>query len=264
MFSDYSWLVAYGTGALAVFLLFSAVWILSLKKRDVSLVDIFWGLGFVVAAWSFRLVDGGFTTFQLVHLFLVTVWGSRLALHIAWRHQGEDYRYRTMREQVGPSFATRSLFTVFWLQAALVLVIAPPLFFAQSGERPSVWMWTDWIGLGLFALGLFFEAVGDWQLSRFKADPANRGQVLRTGLWALSRHPNYFGDASVWWSFFFFALGTPGGFWTLPSTLLMTVLLLKVSGVALLEKTIVERRPAYRDYLETTSAFIPWFPRRRK
>ena len=239
------------------------LWLVSLPLRDVSIVDSFWSLGFVISVWIFA---GGLpsTGPQLVHALAVTLWGVRLALHIAVRHHKagrEDHRYATMRERAGAIFKWRSLVTVFILQGLLIGVIGVPLLFSQAGERPADWLLTDWIFLALFAVGLFFEAVGDWQLTRFKADPENKGKVLDTGLWRYTRHPNYFGDAVVWWSFWVAAIGSVNGIYTVPCALLMTVLLMRVSGVTLLEKTIVDRRPAYADYIARTSAFFPWPPK---
>lgn len=248
--------------AVVLFVAVTLLWRLSIRLRDVSIVDIFWGLGFVLCAWVYRALGPPPSPRQLLVLALVTLWGVRLASYIAWRHGGEDYRYGAMRERVGERFVWWSYGRVFLLQGLLVLLISTPLLVVQSQEVASAWRWSDALGLGLFAVGFFFEAVGDWQMARFKADPAHRGQVLDRGLWAFTRHPNYFGDATLWWGFYAFALAAPGGVYTLPSVLLMTFLLLKISGVALLEKTIVERRPAYRRYIERTPAFIPWFPRR--
>ena len=255
---------AWLNAAAAVLAMMFFVWLWSLVKRDASIVDIFWSLGFVLAAVIYRLHGPPATPRQLLLLALVTIWGLRLALYIAWRGRGqsEDYRYREMRERWGERFGWVSLPVVFLLQGALIAFISLPLLVAQASTSPPGWRWSDALGLGLWLVGFFFEAVGDWQMARFKADPDNRGKVMRRGLWAYTRHPNYFGDATLWWGFFFLALATPGAVWTLPSVLLMTVLLLKVSGVALLESTIVERRPAYREYIESTSAFLPWFPRR--
>lgn len=250
--------------AAAIFVAVTLVWLLSIRLRDVSIVDIFWGLGFVICVWIYRALGPDATPRQLLVAALVTLWGVRLAAYIGWRHDGEDYRYRAMRERVGDGFIAWSYGRVFLLQGLLVLLISTPLLLLQTREAFGGWRWSDGLGLGLFVIGFFFEAVGDWQMARFKADPNNRGKVLDRGLWALTRHPNYFGDAAIWWGFYAFALAVPGGIYTLPSVLLMTLLLLKVSGVALLEKTIVERRPAYRDYIERTSAFIPWFPGRKK
>lgn len=265
----------YLQGAAVVFAGMTLLWLVSIPLRDVSIIDSFWSLGFVACAWIYHLgygAEGG--TFRGLHLALVTLWGLRLALHIAVRHARhgeEDSRYRAMRRKAGDAFVPRSLLTVFWLQGALICLIVLPLLFVQAGERSTGdsflatpwagWLWTDLLAILLFAIGFFFEAVGDWQLTRFKSDPANRGKVLDTGLWRYTRHPNYFGDAVVWWSFFVAALGSAGGWMTLPSALLMNFFLLKVSGVALLEKTITERRPAYRRYIEATPAFFPGLPK---
>jgi steroid 5-alpha reductase family enzyme len=167
-----------------------------------------------------------------------------------------------MRASRGPSFAWTSLFTVFWLQALILWAVSMTLFQAQRSATPASLTWIDAVGLACFATGLFFESVGDWQLARFKSDPANRGKLLTTGLWRYTRHPNYFGDAMVWWGFFLFALATPGSLWTIYSPMLMTFLLMRVSGVALLEKALAKTKPGYEAYVARTNAFFPWFPRR--
>jgi steroid 5-alpha reductase family enzyme len=238
------------------------LWLLSLAKRDVSIIDVFWGLGFVGLTWLYRALGSETNPRQWLLLFLITVWGVRLAFYILWRNwgHGEDRRYQAMRVYRGEQFWWMSLFTIFFLQAVLLWIIAAPLFVVQITAGQPAWSWTDILGVLFWGVGFFFEAVGDWQLARFKADPTNRGRVMRSGLWAYTRHPNYFGDAMVWWGYFFFALSVPGGAWTVIGPLLMTFLLLKVSGVALLEQTITERRPEYRDYINRTSAFVPWFP----
>ncbi len=250
-------LLAAGAAILAALTL---LWLLSVWKRDVSVVDVFWSLGFVLAAWIYRGYGPPAGPRQWLVLALVTIWGLRLAGYIFWRSrgQGEDYRYREMRERTGPAFWWRSWLTVFVLQGALILVISTPLLAVQVGDGDPGWRWSDGVGLLLWLVGFFFEAVGDYQMARFKARPSSRGKVLDRGLWAYTRHPNYFGDAALWWGYFFFALAAPGGFWSLPSVVLMNLLLLKVSGVALLEKTIEERRPKYREYVESTPAFVPW------
>lgn len=269
-FSSHPLLLAWLRALGAVLLFVTLVWLISLKKRDVSIIDIAWGPAFLLAAVVYGLHREGFASGEdlrssplpWVYLGLLALWGLRLAWHIAARHQGEDYRYTKMREKSGPGFAWKSLFTVFWLQAALVGIIALPHLYIQLGGRPAQAQWSDWVAIALFAVGFFFEAVGDWQLQRFRDDPANKGKVLRTGLWKYTRHPNYFGDATIWLGFFFGALASPGGWVSFGSFALELFLLLKVSGVVLLEKTIVKRRPEYRDYIETTPAFFPWFPKR--
>lgn len=240
------------------------VWILSLVKRDVSIVDIFWGLGFILLSWCYRALGPEVTARHWLLLALVTLWSLRLALYLLWRNWGHEEapRYQTTRAYRGDKFWWMSLFTIFCLQGVLIWLIAMPLFVVQHSVDPPLWSWTDVLGLLFWSTGFFFETVGDWQLARFRANPANRGRVMNTGLWAYTRHPNYFGDAMVWWGYFLFAVSVPGSWWRILSPLLLTTLLLKVSGVALLEQTITERRPAYRDYITRTNAFLPWLPRR--
>ncbi|MEM6795414.1 MAG: DUF1295 domain-containing protein [Acidobacteriota bacterium] len=248
----------------AVLTLMTLVWAISLQKRDASIVDIVWGPAFVLAAWVYQWkLPAGDGPWRLVPLAFVTIWGLRLAAHIASRHSGEDRRYVEMRRKRPDSFTSWSLYGIFWFQGALASVISLPLLFALCAPRPQHFTVLDAVAIAVFLIGFTFEALGDWQLTRFKADPSNRGRVLDTGLWRYTRHPNYFGDAAVWWSFGLFASVTEGGLYTWPSVLLMTFFLLKVSGVALLEKDISERRPAYRDYIERTPAFIPWFPKKK-
>jgi len=250
-------------GLAAALGLMTAVWILSLAKRDASIIDIFWGSGFVILAWLYVAMSGAETTRGLLVGVLVTLWGLRLSLYILWRNwgMGEDYRYREMRARNPKTFPWRSLVTVFGLQAVLMWAISLPLLQAAWSPSPVRLDWLDWIGVLFFVVGFVFEAVGDWQLARFKSDPANRGRVLNRGLWRFTRHPNYFGDAMVWWGFFSFALATPQSLWTLYSPILMTALLMKVSGVALLEKRLKDVKPGYRDYVARTNAFFPWFPK---
>ena len=238
------------------------VWGWSLRKRDASIIDVFWGLGFVAVGWIyFAGAEERAIRADLV-VGLVTLWGLRLSLHILWRSrgQGEDYRYREMRQRHPRTFPLWSLVMVFWGQALLLWGISMPLYQSQRRPEPTALTLLDGLGLTLFVLGFVFEAGGDWQLARFKQDPANAGQVMDQGFWRYTRHPNYFGDAVVWWGFFCFSLATPGGWWTLFSPVLMTVLLMRVSGVTLLETRLQQTKPAYREYAQRTNAFFPWFP----
>lgn len=257
-------LSAFLTAAAVILGAMTLLWLVSVWKRDASIVDLFWGPAFVIVAWVYRLLgaEPGVLRQQLL-LALVTLWGLRLGLYLTWRNhgKGEDYRYRQMREKQGDGFWWTSFFRVFLLQGVLVLVISLPYLVVQVPELEPGWHWTTAVGLVLWTAGFLFESIGDGQLARFKADPSNQGKVLRLGLWRYTRHPNYFGDFLVWWGYFAIALGAPHGWWTLPCPLLMSFFLLKVSGVALLEKTIGERRPEYRDYVESTRAFFPWFPK---
>jgi steroid 5-alpha reductase family enzyme len=240
------------------------VWLLSLARRDASIVDVFWGLGFaLVALVSHAYGDGAPARQNLINV-LTIVWGLRLAIYLLWRNwgQGEDYRYRAMRARHGERFPFVSLYLVFGLQGVLMWIVSLPIQVAQGSPTPHHLTWLDAAGAGVWAFGLAFESIGDWQLARFRAEAANRGKVMDRGLWRYTRHPNYFGDAVVWWGFFLIALSTPNGWWSAVGPLLMTFLLLRVSGVALLERGLKRRKPDYQAYVERTSAFIPWPPRR--
>jgi steroid 5-alpha reductase family enzyme len=236
---------------------FFALWLLSLALRDASIVDPCWGIGFVlVAAYSFLVVLRFEPRSQLM-VCLTTIWGLRLSAYLLWRNwgQGEDRRYRAMRENHGARFWIVSLGTVFMLQALLLWFVSWPVQMAiLAGGRLNAF---DFAGMLLWLIGMIFESVGDFQLASFVRMPKNAGRVLDTGLWRYTRHPNYFGDFCVWWGLYLIA-AAGGAWWTVLSPLIMSVLLMKVSGVVLLESTIEERRPAYRAYIERTNAFFPW------
>jgi steroid 5-alpha reductase family enzyme len=239
-----------------------ALWIVSLFARDASIVDIFWGPAFAVVSWTSHVVTGNDSARAWAICIMATAWGLRLALHLAARNlgHGEDRRYQAMREHHGARFPLISLATVFLLQGALVCVISLPLQAVHALGAGVDLGWLDIAGIGLWATGLGFEATADAQLTRFKRSPANKGKVMDRGLWRYSRHPNYFGDFLLWWGFGLTALAA-GAWWALAGPIVMSVLLMRVSGVTLLESTIVERRPAYRLYMERTSAFFPRRPR---
>lgn len=244
----------------------AVLWLVSLARRDAGIADTFWGLGFVLLAALYGFQTGGWPARSGLVLVLVTVWGVRLAVHIHGRNRGrpEDPRYASWRSATGPSFWWKSLFTVFLLQALLLWIVSAPLLVAQVSPRPETVTVFDVVGMAVWLLGFTFEAVGDAQLRAFRRDPANAGRVLNVGLWRYTRHPNYFGDAAVWWGYYLIAAGVPGGAWTVFSPLLMTYLLLRVSGVTLLEKGLRESRPKYADYAARTSAFFPLPPRRSR
>lgn len=234
-------------------------WGISVLRHNVTIVDSLWSLFVFGAALTFALTGPTGPRASLV-LTLAAIWALRLTGYLTWRNHGqpEDRRYRAIRERNEPGFRWKSLYLVFGLQAALAAIIALPLLGAIAAPRPLGIL--DAIGVLLWLTGFAFEAIGDWQLARFKADPRHRGRVMAGGLWRYTRHPNYFGECCLWWGFFVIALAG-GAWWSLVSPLLMTVLLLKISGVALLERDIAERRPEYRDYAMRTPAFLPWFPR---
>ena len=248
-----------------VLALVTVLWAVSVAVRDTSIVDVFWGSGFVVIAWvGFAFADGSHAR-RLLLATLVTIWGLRLTLHLARRNlgSGEDRRYTEMRRRHGDRWPLRSLFVVFWLQGALMWVVSLPVQVGMTDPTPAGLGPLDWLGVALWAIGLTFEAVGDAQLARFKADPANRGRVMDSGLWRYTRHPNYFGDFCVWWGIWLVALSTGSAWWTVVGPAVMSTLLIRVSGAAPLERSLSRRREGYAAYVERTSGFFPLPPRRR-
>jgi steroid 5-alpha reductase family enzyme len=249
--------------ALAVGALMLATWLLSLARRDASIVDVVWGLGFAMIAVIGAFVGTGNSRTRLVAT-LTLFWGIRLAGHLYQRNRGtgEDYRYAAMRRRWGNRFPVVSLFTVFLLQGVLMFAVSLPVQAAQTATTPSTLTAVDAVGTALWLTGFLFEVVGDEQLRRFKADPENEGEVMDRGLWRYTRHPNYFGDATLWWGLGVMALAT-GAWWSVVGPIVMTVLLLRVSGVPLLERRLKRTRPAYAEYAARTSSFIPLPPNER-
>jgi steroid 5-alpha reductase family enzyme len=240
-------------------------WIFSVLRHNVTIVDSLWGVGFVLVAGVTFWTGNGFTDRSLLILCLTAGWGLRLAGYLTWRNwgQNEDHRYGQWREKSGQRFWFVSLFKVFWLQALFLWSISLVLQKAQLSAEPSRLTRLDILGAIVWATGFVFESVGDWQLARFKANPANRGRVMDRGLWAWSRHPNYFGEFLIWWGFFLVALATPGGWWTVVSPVIISLVLLKMTGVPLTEAALKTRRPGYAKYIEKTSTFFPRPPRKR-
>jgi steroid 5-alpha reductase family enzyme len=239
-----------------------ALWVLSLPLRDASIADPGWSMAFVMVAWLAYAIGHGCRGRRLLLAVLVSIWGLRLASHLIARKlraPGEDPRYGAMRRRAPHNFALVSLATVFILQGALVWVVSLPI--QAAAPRPDALGALDAIGGAVWAIGLFFEAVGDLQLSRFKRDGANAGAVMDRGLWRYTRHPNYFGDFLVWWGVYLIALSTGEAWWTVVGPLVMSTLLIGVSGKRLLEHHM-RRRPGYDEYVARTSGFFPWPPRR--
>lgn len=252
------------TAAITIAVVMAATWVVSVAIRNASIVDIVWGLGFVAVAWAVRLRVDGLDSRQWLLTAMTTIWGLRLAGYLAWRNHGhgEDYRYRAMRKRWGSRFALISLFTVFTFQGLMMWIVSLPVQLGQADATPDQLGVLAWIGIAVWLLGLGFESIGDAQLARFKADPTNAGQVMDRGLWRYTRHPNYFGDACVWWGIALVAAETGTGAWGIIGAVLMTVLLRRVSGVTLLEKSLTKRRAGYTDYVARTSPFIPRPPKR--
>jgi steroid 5-alpha reductase family enzyme len=257
-----SFLMTYLAALVCLLAAGTITWLISLRKKDVSIVDSLWALFFLIAAAVYVGLSEFTGPRAGIVMLLVTLWAVRLSSYITWRNWGEpeDRRYQAIRERNQPNFEIRSLYLIFGLQAALAWIVSVPLLGAIASS--SALNPLDFAGIALCVLGILFETVGDAQLSRFKANPANAGQVMDRGLWRYTRHPNYFGDFCVWWGFYLLALAG-GAWWTAIGPALMTVFLLRVSGVSLLESDIGERRPAYADYIARTPAFLPWFPKSR-
>jgi steroid 5-alpha reductase family enzyme len=251
------------TAGLTILVLMIGTWLLSLALKNASIVDIVWGFGFVCVAWAVRLtVDDGLDARQNLLVAMTTVWGLRLAIYLFWRNhgKGEDYRYKAMRKHWGPRFPIISLGTVFGLQGVLMFIVSLPVQLGQTRDTPDIG-WLAYLGVAMWLVGLFFEVVGDAQLARFKADPSNQGKVMNRGLWKYTRHPNYFGDACVWWGIALVAAETTVGKFGLIGAVVMTILLRRVSGVVLLEKSLSKRKEGYAEYVARTSAFIPRPPK---
>jgi len=245
-------------------IMMTSLWIVSVIIKNVSIVDLFWGFGFVLAGWYYFMHTEGFEPRKIILMAMVTVWGLRLSGYLTWRNagKGEDFRYRQFRQNYGERrYWWVSFFQTFLLQGILMWLISAPLLGAQINIGSGSLGVADYLGMTLWIIGFIFEAGGDFQLARFRADPSNKGKVLNTGLWRYTRHPNYFGDTAVWWGFGLISIAA-GSWLAALGSLLMTALIIKVSGVALLEKTLVTDKPQYRDYIEKTSSFFPWFPKK--
>lgn len=259
MLSDF--LVIYLKGFLVVMAMLTLVWLVSIKLVNASIVDPFWGLGFVLLTVFYFLNSSGDDVRRILVLVLSSIWGLRLFGYLFWRNVGkpEDYRYAQFRKQYGAErYWWFSFFQVFLLQGFLLWMISAPLLAGQYFTNPfNVF---DGLACACWIIGFSFEAGGDYQLVKFKSNAANKGKVLNTGFWKYTRHPNYFGDACVWWGFALFSVAA-GSYWPILSSVGMTFLLLKVSGVSLLERNLKKSKPQYEEYIRKTPSFFPWFPK---
>ena len=247
-----------------IMFMMTILWVISIPIKNVSIVDLFWGFGFVVVCLLYFLKTYGFETRKMLLLIMVAIWGLRLSFYLAWRNlgKGEDFRYQKFRKDYGEHrYWWISFFQTFLLQGILMWLISAPLLGAQFYYFHDKLGILDFCGIFIWIVGFVFESGGDIQLARFKANPSNKGKVLNTGFWHYTRHPNYFGDAAVWCGYGFLSLAA-GSYIPLLGAILMIVLIIKVSGVALLEKTLKVTKPEYKEYIEKTSAFIPWFPKK--
>lgn len=254
------YILGFGVILIAVTLL----WLVSVFIKNVSIVDMFWGFGFVLTSLVYFFSSSGLEIRRILLLAMVVIWGLRLSGYLTWRNWGkeEDYRYREFRKKYGENrYWWFSFFQVFLLQGILMWLISVPLLAGMYYGAKNPLGFLDIAGILIWIIGLTFESGGDYQLARFKSNPKNKGKVLNTGFWKYTRHPNYFGDASVWWGFGLMSIAA-GSFLPVLGSLLMTALIIKVSGVVMLERTLKTSKPEYQEYIEKTSAFLPWFPKK--
>jgi steroid 5-alpha reductase family enzyme len=245
-------------------IMMSVLWLVSIIIKNASIVDPFWGPGFVLATGFYFLSTGSPDPRKIILLILVALWGLRLSGYLFWRNRGrgEDFRYRQFRKNYGEKrYWWISFFQVYLLQGFLMWLVSAPLLGAQFYSQDKTIGIFDIIGIFFWVTGIVFEAGGDFQLAAFKANPDNKGKVLDSGFWRYTRHPNYFGDSAVWCGYGFICLGA-GSYLPVLGSVLMTLLIIKVSGVALLEKSLKEQKPQYRDYIQKTSSFFPWIPKK--
>jgi steroid 5-alpha reductase family enzyme len=249
--------------AITIVVIMVSTWIVSILVKNASIVDIVWGAGFAITSWVLALTVDGNNGRQLLLAIMVGLWGTRLALYLAKRNigHGEDWRYKAMRKKAGASFPLRSLVTVFGLQGALMWIVSLPVQFGNGDSTPGVGPIAV-MGIMVWLVGFGFEVIGDAQLARFKKDPNNAGKVLDTGLWSLTRHPNYFGDALLWWGIGIVGAETGSGIIGFIGPVVMTFFLMRVSGVPMLERSLSKRREGYAEYIARTSSFVPRPPKK--
>lgn len=258
-----AFLQIYLLGLTVIFIFFTLVWVFSVLVKNAGIVDIFWGLGFVLVSAFYFAATPEFSNRKIIVMILIAIWGIRLSVHILIRNIGkpEDYRYQEFRRHYGAErYWWFSFFQVFMLQGFLVWLVSAPLLAIQFYANKNPFGIIDIIGITIWLIGFTFEAGGDWQLAKFKSNPTNKGKLLQTGFWKYTRHPNYFGDATVWWGFAILTAAV-GSFLPILSAVLMTWLIVKISGVAMLERTLVNTKPGFLEYSQRTNAFIPWFPK---
>ena len=251
-------------GLVPILTMMIVLWIISISITNVSIVDIFWGFGFAVTAITYYSLSDGNPTRMLLVLALVALWGLRLSVYLGIRNagKGEDFRYRNFRNSYGESrYWWVSFFQTFLLQGTLMWLISLPVLAAMyyGSDKPVGVI--DMLAMVFWLVGFVFEAGGDLQLAAFKRNPENKGRVLDKGFWKYTRHPNYFGDAMVWWSFALFSIAA-GGYWQIAGSAIITFFLMRVSGVTMLERTLLETKPKYRDYVNRTSSFFPLPPKK--
>jgi len=248
---------------IVLFIYFNIWFIVSLIKKRNDVADIAWGLGFVVLAWVSFFISNNFELRDLLVVVLVSVWGIRLFWHIYNRNKGksEDSRYSKWRREWGRWFLIRSYFQVYFLQGLLLFLIVLPVLFINKNSGPEIG-WLDFVGLIVWMVGFYFEVVGDAQLKKFIKNPKNKGKIITTGLWSYTRHPNYFGEVLLWWGIWLISLSVSGGWLTVIGPIIITFLILKVSGIPMLEKQM-EKKPGFAQYKKRVSVFLPMPPKKQ-
>jgi len=250
--------------ALLIWGLMTILWIVSILVKNVSIVDLFWGFSFVIVNAFYVFITGELNPRKILILVLVSIWGLRLTTYLFIRNwgKGEDFRYKQFRKEYGEErYWWFSYFQTFLLQGALVLIVSLPLYGISMSSDTGRLNFLDYAAIAIWLIGFVFESGGDYQMARFKKDIRNKGKVMDKGFWKYTRHPNYFGDATVWWSYALISIAA-GAYWHIIGSLVMTFLLLKVSGVSLLEKSLKDSKPQYREYIRRTNSFFPWFPKK--
>lgn len=242
------------------------LWLVSIPLRDVSIIDMFFAVILFAITTVSVVIGNGVAERKLLLLILVGLWALRISIHLVrrnWGH-GEDARYTKLRSWVSDDrkFVWLSLRKVFLLQGVVIWAVSLPVQFAAAYPTPPTLGWLAWAGTGLWAVGFFFESVADYQLTRFRADPANKGTVLNTGLWKYSRHPNYFGELCVWWGLFLIACENPVGLFAVIGPILYSHLVVNVTGQRTLDKKLAREKPGYAAYMASTSGLIPLPPKK--
>jgi steroid 5-alpha reductase family enzyme len=250
--------------ALALLFFMTFAFLVGTIKKDNSVIDIFYGLGYVVLIWASLLFSNVFPLRKLIITSLVTLWGLRLAIYVMIRNWGkpEDYRYQTIRKKMGDKVILKSFLRIYMFQGLIIFLVGFPELFANVSSHPLL-NWLDILGLGLWIVGFYFEAVGDYQLRKFLKNPENKGKIMDQGLWKYTQHPNYFGEVLMWWSLFLIVVNVEYGVFMIFGPIIINYMIIKVSGVRLLNKRF-EKDDKYADYRRRTSTFIPWFPKKKK
>ena len=251
-------------GVLLIISLLTILWLISVFIKNVSIADILWALGFLFINLYYFLASDEFYTRKIILLVLVTLWALRLSIYLAWRNigKGEDYRYQEFRKKYGEErYWWVSFFQVFLLQGILIVLVSLPLLATNFETQNDYLNLFDYLAILFWVIGFIVESAGDYRLSKFKMNPNNKGKVLNTGLWKYTRHPNYFGDTIVWWAYAIFSIASQN-YWSFIGSIIMTLLIVKVSGVALLEKSLKDKKLEYLEYIRKTNSFFPWFPKK--